>query len=97
MSVRRDSSHTGVAPTTGAYVQVPRPHDIERQVRRSLLSHPSLRFSSLVIRRIVDGVCLEGVLETPELFDDVTELTRKVAGVDAVLNRLLVRTEQCHR
>ncbi|MFQ5733614.1 MAG: hypothetical protein ACE5KM_16885, partial [Planctomycetaceae bacterium] len=39
-------------------------HSVECNVRRRLLSQRRLRFSSLVVRRIEKGVCLEGVVET---------------------------------
>jgi hypothetical protein len=68
------------------------PHQIERDVQRALLSQPGLRFSSLVVRRVGRGVfCLEGVLETAGKTPDVSGLARRVAGVDRVLNRLVVR------
>jgi osmotically-inducible protein OsmY len=66
------------------------PHRLETAVRRRLLSQPNLRFSSLVIRRIPKGVCLEGVLESDADLD-VCNLVRTVAGVDEVLNHLVVR------
>jgi osmotically-inducible protein OsmY len=69
------------------------PHRLEQAVQRHLLSHPKLRFSTLVIRRIPNGVCLQGVLE--ESVDlDVCSLARSVAGVNEVLNRLVVRQRQ---
>ncbi len=69
------------------------PHRLERAVRRHLMSHPKLRFSTLVIRRIPNGVCLQGVLE--ESVDlDVCSLARSVAGVNEVLNHLVVRQRQ---
>ena len=68
-----------------------RPHQIEHEVRRHLLTHPDLRFSSLVIRRIRDGVCLEGVLEADQTAPDVCLLAQSVAGVRQVLNHLVVR------
>ena len=46
-----------------AHWTVEAPHRLEHAVQRHLLSHPELRFSTLVIRRIPNGVCLEGVLE----------------------------------
>ena len=67
------------------------PHQIEQSVRRQLLAHPEFRFSSLVIRRIEDGVCLEGVVETDDDCADVCGLARNVAGVNSVLNHLVVR------
>jgi hypothetical protein len=59
-------------------------------VQRYLLSHPDLRFSTLVIRRIPNGVCLEGVLESSANLD-ICGLARSVAGVNEVLNHLVVR------
>jgi hypothetical protein len=67
-----------------------KPHRLEKAVQRRLLAHPDLRFSSLVIRRIPKGVCLEGVLENDADLD-VCHLARSVAGVDEVLNHLVVR------
>ena len=66
------------------------PHRIEEDVQRELLGHPDLRFSSLVVRRIRDGVCLEGVLDVDETCPDVCDLARQVAGVREVLNHLVV-------
>jgi osmotically-inducible protein OsmY len=66
------------------------PHSVERNVRRELMSQPEFRFSSLVVRRIDNGVCLQGVLETTESGPDVISLARKVEGVNRVINRLLV-------
>jgi hypothetical protein len=66
------------------------PHRLEHAVQRRLLAHPELRFSSLVIRRIPNGVCLEGVVESSSDLD-VCNLAKTVAGVDEVLNHLVVR------
>jgi hypothetical protein len=66
------------------------PHRLEQTVQRYLLSHPDLRFSTLVIRRIPNGVCLEGVLESSANLD-ICGLARSVAGVNEVLNHLVVR------
>lgn len=68
------------------------PHVIERQVCRVLTSQPGLSFSGLVVRRLGDGVCLSGVLETSDDATDVCGLARQVAGVNEVVNRLLVRS-----
>lgn len=67
-----------------------RAHSLERQVQRKLLAHPQLRFSSLVVRRTPDGICLEGVLTATD-GSDVCSLARQVEGVDRVLNRILVQ------
>lgn len=73
------------------------PHQVEEEVRRELMGQSDLRFSSLVVRRIPGGVCLEGVLEVDESEQsavgtpDVDNLARRVAGVEAVLNHLVVQ------
>jgi hypothetical protein len=66
-------------------------HRLERDVQRWLLNQPGLQFSSLVIRRVQNGVCLEGVLETTEPDADICSMVRRVAGVSEVLNHLVVR------
>ncbi len=66
------------------------PHGLEQAVHRRLRSQPGLKIASLVIRRIPNGVCLEGVLEN-DANQDVCNLARSVAGVDEVLNHLVIR------
>ncbi len=66
------------------------PHGLEQAVHRRLRSHPGLEIASLVIRRIPNGICLEGVLEG-DTGQDVCSLARSIAGVDQVLNHLVVR------
>lgn len=66
------------------------PHQVEQEVQRALLSQPSLRFASLVVRRIDNGVCLQGVLEVDEELPDVCHIARRVSGVRQVLNRLVI-------
>ena len=67
-------------------------HDMERKIQRLLTSHPGLSVSNLVVRRMRDGVCLTGVVESIESDTDVCGLVREVAGVSEVMNRLLVRS-----
>jgi osmotically-inducible protein OsmY len=66
------------------------PHQVELDVQRELLAQPSLHFSSLVVRRINDGVCLQGVLETDAERSDVCRIAQRVTGVRQVLNHLVV-------
>jgi hypothetical protein len=73
---------TAVMPTV-------KPHSIERQVQKTLLAQPNLKFTSLVVRRLRDGVCIEGIVEDSE-DSDVCSLARQVAGVNRVVNHLLV-------
>ena len=67
------------------------PHQVELNVQRELFAHSELRFSSLVVRRIPNGVCLEGVVEAHVNSPDVCSLAQAVLGVDEVLNHLVVR------
>ena len=64
---------------------------LAQNVRRELLNRPGLQFASLVVRRVQNGVCLEGVLEANKANDDVCRLVQSVAGVERVLNHLVVR------
>ena len=67
-------------------------HSVEREVRKVLVSQPGLNFSSLVVHRTRDGVCLTGVVESMPCDTDVCDLVREAAGVNQVLNRLIVRS-----
>lgn len=67
------------------------PHNLERAVRRRLISEPGFEFSSLVVRRLNDGVVLEGVLEADADLDDIDRLAGAVEGVNRVLNRLVIK------
>lgn len=66
------------------------PHRLEQDVRNRLMSDPNLNFTSLVVRRVGDGLCLEGVLETNGDPVDVARLVRRVCGVPKVLNHLVI-------
>jgi len=64
---------------------------LERAVRQKLMSDPDVKISSLVVRQIEGGVCLEGILETNNALTDVERLVQSIASVDRVLNRLVIR------
>ncbi len=82
--------------TTQAVVEpANRLHQMEEDVQRQLLSEPNLQFSSLVVRRLEDGICIEGVLESECDKKAISELARQVAGVDRVLNHLLQHRPLC--
>lgn len=69
------------------------PHAVERHVCRLLTSQPGLSFSGLVVRRLGnDSVCLSGVVESNDESTDLDRLVKQIAGVDEVVNRLLVRS-----
>ena len=68
-------------------------HKVEQEVWRELHSTPGVHFSSLIVRRTRDGLCLQGVMETgaDDSAPDVDNLVRRVASVQCVMNQLLVR------
>lgn len=84
---------SGIAVVEPQFCRNP-PHDVERQVRRALLAVEDLHFTSLVVRRMDDGVCLEGILEVDAGTDspDVDRLAQQVAGVENVINRLFIHS-----
>ncbi len=65
-------------------------HQLEQEVRNRLMAEPSLNFTSLVVRRVRSGLCLEGVLETDDSDVEVSRLVREICGVTQVLDRLVV-------
>jgi osmotically-inducible protein OsmY len=65
-------------------------HSIESRVRRELVANPGFSVSSLVVRRIPNGVCLEGVVQVHDDTADVDSVVRQVLGVKEVQNHLLV-------
>ena len=71
-------------------VRTDQAHSVESAVRRRLLSEPGYQITQLVVRRLGDGVCLEGVVYVDEGAADVSSVVREVRGVRGVLNRMLV-------
>ncbi len=65
-------------------------HLLEMDVRQRLLSQPAVHFNSLVVRRLRNGVCLQGVVQVDSDGPDVNTLALSVAGVEEVLNHLVV-------
>lgn len=65
-------------------------HQLEQEVRNRLMAEPNLKFTSLVVRRVRSGLCLEGVLETNDSVADVSQLVRETFGVSQVLDRLVI-------
>ncbi len=68
-------------------------HQVEQEVRRRLMATPRLKIESLVVRRVDQGICLQGVVESQEANHDICTLVRTVAGVNRVINRLLVASK----
>jgi len=65
-------------------------HQLETDVRRALLSEEGLDIASLVVRRLNNGVCLEGVIRVNGDDVDVCKAVRRLKGVGEVVNHLLV-------
>jgi hypothetical protein len=90
------ATETGLAPSPDDATPIDDAPDessstLERAVRQKLISAPEVSISSLVVRQIEGGVCLEGILEANNDLTDVDRLVRSVASVDRVLNRLVIR------
>ncbi len=66
------------------------PHAIETAVRNKLTCQKAIRVLKLAVHRVPGGVCLEGVMEADADCQDVTEMVREIAGVDKVINHLLI-------
>lgn len=67
------------------------PHGIEKEVQRRIVRQPGIQILSLTIRRLQDGVCLDGTLETDRSCPDFADLLQEIAGIKRVVNRLRVR------
>ena len=72
----------------------PELHDVEGRVMQQLYSDTALEFDALTVRRLSEGVLVEGVVrgidDRPEI-EDLSELIRQIAEVSYVENRLLIR------
>jgi len=66
------------------------PHFIECEIQRQLTSRPGLRISSLVVRRVHEGICLQGTVDSLEATRDICAVVQSVEGVSRVMNHLLV-------
>lgn len=82
--------HTTGEVQVESMVMVLEQHGMERAIQQRLLSTPDAEFTSLVVRRVPGGVCLQGVMEVRGDLPDVTRLAMEVAGVQRVINRLVV-------
>ncbi len=70
-------------------------HAIETRVRRELLSSSKLSVSSLVVRRMPNGVCLEGIVKVHDDSVDVDAVVKHISGVEEVRNHLRVCAGRC--
>lgn len=81
------SAHYGQIP--------PAPHALEVDVQRLLLGIHELRFSSLEVRRVSNGVCLSGTVRVRDQKDVIkAEELACLPGVLSVINRLVVQLDE---
>jgi hypothetical protein len=74
-------------------------HLIEQDVRRKLLAHDEWEFQSLVVHRMPEGVCLQGVLacDDPKTIDDIVKVTEKIPGITKVINQIVSQKKPCSK
>jgi hypothetical protein len=71
------------------------PHTTELNVRRTLISECDCKFHSLVVHRMRDGICLQGVVDgTPADADEICRIAATVSGLGNVINRLTFQTTE---
>lgn len=66
------------------------PQQLASLVRKALLAERGLDIASLVVRRVPNGVCLEGVVNVNGDDVDVCRSVRQLEGVGEILNHLVV-------
>ncbi len=65
-------------------------HQLESDVRRALNAAAGLDVGSLVVRKLPNGICLEGVIHVSSDDFDVCSLVREIEGVGEIVNNLVV-------
>ena len=65
-------------------------HQLEADVRRALLSSEGIEIASLAVRRMPNGVCLEGVIRVHGDDVDVCRAVREMNGVGEVVDHLTI-------
>jgi hypothetical protein len=65
-------------------------HQLETDVRSALNAADGLDIGSLVVRRLPNGICLEGVIRVSSDDFDVCRAVREIEGVGEVVNHLVV-------
>jgi hypothetical protein len=87
-----DSAQTAVPAADVASVPVEplAPHELERAVMNRLQSHPSLKFTRLLVHQCgQESVCIEGFLESNDQDLDLCEIVRGIHGIKSVVNRVM--------
>ena len=86
-------------PTNLGSVLPTSPQTIESELAQRLRNDLEIEISSLVVQRLPNGVCLQGVVELDDPTEEpdsqnqkIDDLARQVAGVDRIVNQLVFRT-----
>lgn len=71
-------------------------HVTELMVQRELLSRNKWAFHSLVVHRMRDGICLQGVVQGSDDTDtaEICDIAREVANVTNVINHLVIQKRE---
>lgn len=91
----RDVGTAPPRPSCGGRISSVPTHALECDVRRELLATPGVRFSGLVVRRVDDGVCLQGVVHFEGDSVDIPAVIREITGVERVLDHLVRVPDPC--
>ena len=65
-------------------------HQLETEIRRALCAENGVDIGGLVVRRLQNGVCLEGVIRVSSDDFDVCSAVREIEGVGEIVNHLVV-------
>lgn len=65
-------------------------HDVESEVRRKILAMDGLTVRSLVVRRIPDGVCIQGVVCSAGSQTSLRKVIAALPGIRQILDRTTI-------
>ncbi len=65
-------------------------HQLEAEVRQALSAGNGVDIGGLVVRRLQNGICLEGVIRVCSDDFDVCSAVREIEGVGEIVNHLVV-------
>ena len=72
-----------------------RPHQIELEIRKLLLSIDGVSFASLQVRHVGDGICISGRIQSETEVDmKLIEEAARLAGANKIYNRLVTMHSQ---
>lgn len=65
-------------------------HQLEAEIRRALCAENGVDIGGLAVRRLPNGICLEGVIRVSSDDFDVCSAVREIEGVGEIVNHLVV-------